>query len=97
MAALVRRVKEISTLLGSGEKVIQASEQAIINLVRRSIVARHDLPAGATIGWNDITWVRPAGGLPPGKENLVLGKTLARSVSAGEPLTVEILSEKSGA
>jgi N,N'-diacetyllegionaminate synthase len=92
LVQLVQRVKDVSTLLGSEGKIVQQSEAANIKAVRRSIVARSDLPKGRTISWEDITWVRvSSGGLRVGKEHLVLGKTLFKPMLMGEPITIESL------
>ena len=43
----------------------------------------HDgVPAGGA------AWLRPAGGLVPGKEEVLIGKALKRKVSFGEQLSV---------
>lgn len=84
---LVQKIREVSVMLGSGEKIPQESEKNIAAAVRRSIVAAKDISAGATIDWKDITWTRPAGGVAPGDESLLLGKKLRRSMSAGEMIT----------
>ena len=94
MSSLVQRIKDISVLLGTGNKLPQASEKAIESAIRRSIVAKHDLPKDARLSWDDITWIRPADGLPPGKEDLVLGKFLSKSIEMGELIVPEILYEK---
>jgi len=84
LAALVRRVREAETLLGNGDKRRLPCEEPANQLIRRSIVAVRDLPAGATITWDDLAWVRPGGGLPPGQEALVLNRKLARAVGKGQ-------------
>ncbi len=94
MALLVQRVRKVSKLLGSGEKVIQRCEKPMIQLVRRSIVAKRDLPAGKTIEWKDLMWTRPAEGLRPGQEDLVIGKVLRKSVPQGQPITMDNLRDK---
>ena len=43
--------------------------------------------AGITL--SDLTWIRPANGLPPGCEPLLLGAVLRRPVSKGEPVQLE--------
>ncbi|HUU27584.1 MAG TPA: N-acetylneuraminate synthase family protein, partial [archaeon] len=91
MTLLVQRVKNVSSMLGSGEKVLQECENEMVNSLRRSIAAAQDLPQGTRLSWQDITWVRPGNGLPPGKEHVVLGKLLARPVSQGEPITPDML------
>lgn len=94
MKALVEAVKQAETLLGSGEKILQSNEKDVLTAVRRSIVSRHDLPVGKILGENDITWVRPAGGIPPGNESMLLGKEINKAVSAGQMLTLDIFDEK---
>ncbi|MBL7129793.1 MAG: N-acetylneuraminate synthase family protein [Candidatus Omnitrophica bacterium] len=94
MSELVRRIKEITVLLGTGEINVQESEKSVSHLLRRSIAAKRDLPKGAKITWDDITWVRPAGGISPGEEHRFIGNSLSRSVKAGEQIIPEFLKEK---
>ncbi|HWP95228.1 MAG TPA: N-acetylneuraminate synthase family protein [Syntrophomonadaceae bacterium] len=94
MKSLVDAVKQATVLLGSGEKVLQSSEKEVVTAVRRSIVSRRDLPAGKILSGNDITWVRPAGGIAPGNESLLLGKEIKKAVSKGQMLTADIFDEK---
>ena len=93
MRELIEKIKETCMLLGTGGKKVQKSEQTSVDLVRRSIVASRDLPKGKRVSGEDITWVRPGVGLPPGQEHVVLGKSLSRPVRVGEPITLEILLE----
>ena len=86
MNELVRRVKDAATLLGCGEKTVQASEKESLQSVRRSIAAKRDLPEGTILAWHDITWTRPPGGLSPGQESLVLDKRLKRRMNQGEAI-----------
>lgn len=88
---LVHRIREAEEMLGTGRKIVQQSEKPVKDVVRRSIVAAGDLKAGQVVRPEDITWVRPAGGLPPGREELVLGKTLVRDAARGERLTQDML------
>ena len=86
MAELVRRVRSAAVLLGVPGKTVQPCEQPELAGMRRSVVAAGDLPRGRRITWDDITWVRPAGGLPPGEESRLLGRALVRDVRAGDQL-----------
>lgn len=86
MAKLVRRISEMGVLLGTGEKVLQGSEAQVAHLVRRSIVAAGDLPAGHRLRFEDLTWIRPAAGLPPGDEAKVVGRRLKRTLAFGDPI-----------
>jgi N,N'-diacetyllegionaminate synthase len=87
-AQLVRKVNEAIEMLGNGEKRMQDCEGEIIGNVRRSIVASRNLDTGITLTWDDLTWVRPGGGLAPGRESEILGKTLSRPIQKGEMILV---------
>ncbi len=92
MTALVRRIREAETLLGSAEKTCQPCEANAATALRRSIAAGRDLKADTAIGWDDITWLRPAGGLAPGSEDAVVGRTLKRDLKKGEIITADLLA-----
>jgi sialic acid synthase SpsE len=87
MSRIVRCTRRIETLLGVPEKAVQPCEIANQRLLRRAIAAARDLDAGHLLAFEDLTWIRPANGLAPGNEHLLVGRTLARDVSFGEPLT----------
>ncbi len=89
MALLVKRVHEVQQLIGDGVKKIQKDEIPIATVARRSIVARRALPAGHLIRLEDLDWLRPGGGLPPGYERLLIGHHLLKAVDEGEQLTLE--------
>ena len=93
MKELVLKVNDVVALLGEEKKGLQDSEKSSLELLRRSIVASHDLSDGVAIGWDDIMWTRPAGGLSPGSEHLILGRKLNKPVKMGEPITIEMLSD----
>jgi N-acetylneuraminate synthase/N,N'-diacetyllegionaminate synthase len=83
---MVRRIRDAIEMLGSGEKSLCESERNILQNVRRSIVAARNLDTGTLLEWNNLTWVRPADGLPPGEEEKLLGKKLKRFIASGEPI-----------
>ncbi|MGV8056587.1 MAG: N-acetylneuraminate synthase family protein [Smithellaceae bacterium] len=86
---LIKKVREVSVLLGSGIKAPLENERNMESAVRRSIVAKSDLPAGTILSSDDITWIRPGNGLLPGKENMILGKMLSRAIAMGETILME--------
>ncbi len=83
MKLMVQRIRLVESMLGNEGKTVQPSEEAGVIAFRRSIVAAKDLSKGSVIQADDLTWVRPAGGLAPGRESLLIGKKLVRDVSAG--------------
>lgn len=91
MKMLVERVREVTRILGSGIKEPREMEKEVLPAVRRSIAARHALPAGTVVEWTDLTWTRPAVGLPPGREQEVVGRRLNQAVRAGEAIRPEWL------
>ncbi len=91
---LVNRVKHFTKLLGDGRKVPQSCEIDSVNSIRRSIAAKHDLKPGTIINLDDLIWIRPAGGIAPGKENLVVGKCIEEFVKAGQQIALPMLSSE---
>jgi sialic acid synthase SpsE len=71
---------------------LREAERGAKEAVRRSIVAARDLKAGVVLTAEDITWLRPAGGLEPGREGEVLGRTLTKSMPAGTMIRLEDLA-----
>jgi sialic acid synthase SpsE len=86
MKTLVQSIRNANAMRGDGIKQVMPSEVATAIAARRSIAAARDLPAGHTITFTDLTWLRPAGGLPPGQESALMGRRLRRPVAAGERL-----------
>jgi len=89
MADLVKRVRLLETLLGSGDKFASQGEAVIEPSVRRSIVTHRELSAGHVLAKKDLTWVRPAGGMAPGRESELVGNSLCHAVMAGHQLSLE--------
>jgi sialic acid synthase SpsE len=83
---LVEEIRRVERVLGRAGKSPQPSEAETAALARRSIVAASDLPEGHRVTEDDITWLRPAGGLPPGEEAQVVGRVLKSALGRGEPI-----------
>lgn len=88
---MVKRIRIAEEMLGSGEKIPSDTELEDKEKIRRSIVAKHNLPAGHTINIEDLDWVRPGLGLRPGDEKKVLGKRLKHGIKAGEIIELDCL------
>jgi N,N'-diacetyllegionaminate synthase len=89
MAELCARVARVNVMLGDGSKRNMPCEAGMLAAAKRSLAAARDLSAGATIAANDITWLRPGGGLQPGNESAVIGRQLKRQISAGNQILPE--------
>ena len=92
LAALVRGVRQAEVMLGQGPKRLLQSERAVLAAARRSIVAARDLEPGTVLTSGDLTWVRPGGGLAPGREREVLGRTLTKPLREGTMILPEDLA-----
>jgi len=88
---LILAINKTEELLGSGKKALQICENDYLPAVRRSIVASRDINKNEIIKLEDITWVRPSGGIPPGNESIILGKTVTRNVTKGEQIKLKYL------
>jgi N,N'-diacetyllegionaminate synthase len=87
LCALVRQIRDVELALGSDVKAPTASELPVRDLVRRSVTTVRALAAGATVGRDDITLMRPGTGIPPLDLEKVIGRRSARNIAAGETLT----------
>lgn len=94
MKKIVEEITLARELLGNGNKEIQAGERELLPQCRRSIIAKRALEKGHLISKQDLAWVRPSFGLPPGQENLLIGKYLLTEVKAGEALLPEFVNER---
>lgn len=91
MSELVERIRKIELLLGHGRKEPSKSELENLEAVRRSIVVKRTMQAAETIKFSDLSWTRPSGGLTPGQEALIIGRTLKRKILEGEMIALEDL------
>jgi N-acetylneuraminate synthase len=90
--ALVEGIRSVELALGDGIKRPAASETAVAGVIRKGLVAARDIAAGAALGAEDVAILRPATGLPPSERERVLGKKARAAISAGTPLTYELLA-----
>jgi N,N'-diacetyllegionaminate synthase len=86
LAAMVRGIRVVEQALGDGVKAPAPSEAANRVVVRRSLAAAVDLPAGAVLEPAVLTALRPATGISPARLPDVRGRRLKRALQAGELL-----------
>lgn len=94
-AELVRKVREAEMMLGCGELRPTSAEILSRETFRLSCTAARDLPSGELIQEGDISFCRPASGLPPGKVELLIGRSLLVPVPKGVPFQLDYLSRTS--
>ena len=91
MAELVEQIRRTERMLGCGVKRVAECEADTARAARRSIVAARDLASGHVVALSDLDWLRPGDGLSPRSTGELLGRTLIRSVSRGEQMTLEMV------
>jgi N,N'-diacetyllegionaminate synthase len=68
---------------------VAADLEEMRGLFTKSVVARRDLPAGATLSAEDLTLKKPGGGLGPDRLDTLVGRRLRAPVAADENVTEE--------
>ena len=94
-AALVQAVRRAEEALGTGAKQPMPSERANMKLVRKGLVARRRITAGAVLTAEDLTCRRPANGLSPAWFDRAVGQVAAVDLAPGEALTLASVRWKS--
>jgi N-acetylneuraminate synthase/N,N'-diacetyllegionaminate synthase len=86
-AAMVSDIRVVEQAFGDGIKVPRESELEAMKSGRRSITARMDIPAGATITPDMLKISRPGTGIEPKFLDLVIGKKAKAQIQEDEALT----------
>lgn len=81
---MIRAIRLIEKALGDGIKRPTPEEIEIKKVVRRSIVAKVDIPKGTVITKDMITFKRPGTGLSPKYYREVIGRQARRYIKADE-------------
>ena len=83
MKEMVGKIRKIELMLGNGKKELQISEKKNLKFMRRSIVAKINIPKGKKIELGDIDWLRLDGGLSPGNEKKIINKNSLHNIKMG--------------
>ncbi len=89
LGRLVRRVREVEAILGSGLKEVHAVEEELRHFARRSLFTTAAIKAGERLTRENIDVLRrgkQAEGLDPSWLDRVLGATAARDLGPNQPL-----------
>lgn len=87
----VAAVRAAETALGSGRLGLSEIEREVRRVARRSVVAARDLAAGDVLKEDMLALKRPAGGLPPGELDALLGRRLRVAVPRDARLAMDML------
>lgn len=90
---MVRQIRSIEVALGDGVKWPNPSEEKIKPLVRRRIVAAHNLPQGTVIGWNDLSFKRANEGIYVDQVDHLIGRRLNVPLHEDSPLMWSCIGE----
>lgn len=92
--SMVQDTRKLEAALGTGIKGIEDNERETIVLQRRSVRAARDISAGEVVTRNDLVVLRPAPreAIPAHEVAAVVGKSMQRTVVAGEHLSWSDLS-----
>ena len=92
LEAMVRGIRTVQSALGDGRKLPAAEELNTAAVARRSLVAARDFSVGTVLTQDMIAIRRPGTGLPPSVLPQLVGRRLRQDITAGTPLTMEMLA-----
>jgi N-acetylneuraminate synthase len=88
---MVKSVRDIENSIGDGFKMPVDAELETAAVARKSLVASRNLEQGTILQATDIKILRPGTGLSPSMLEEVIGKTLSKSVSFDDVLTLDCI------
>lgn len=91
LAAYIARVRDAERALGAGVLGMQALEQEVRCVARKSVVTATALPAGATLTPGMLTTKRPGGGISPDCLDALIGRSVRFDTPADTVLTWDML------
>jgi len=77
---MIKEIRNAEKALGSGIKCPTESEKEIMKIVRKSIVAKVNIPKGVKIKRNMLIIKRPGTGIEPKNINKVIGKVAKKDI-----------------
>lgn len=88
---MVVAIRDAETAMGSEEKKPTLSEKQMKKVIRKSIVARVDIPKNTVIKNVMIEVKRPADGIPPKDFQKVIGKRASKDIKKGQTIKWHML------
>jgi len=81
---MIKAIRDVEKILGNYEKKPTKSEEKIMKLVRKSIVANQNIQKGSSINKNMVAIKRPGTGLNPSYIDVIIGKKAKRNIKKDE-------------
>lgn len=81
---MVKAIRSVESALGNGIKKPTKGEQLIKEVVRKSIVARVNIPENSTITEDTVTIKRPGTGLPPKYLKKIIGRRAKKNIKEND-------------
>lgn len=78
--AMVRKIRRLAPMLGTGEKRPQPSEIPTMEAARKSVVADRDIASGTVLTPRMVAIKRPGTGLPPKRAEDLYGRAAKRDI-----------------
>jgi N,N'-diacetyllegionaminate synthase len=91
LTQMVSAIRSVDTILGSYAKKPTASEKKVMKLVRKSIVAAHDIKKGTTLKRSMLAVKRPGIGMPPAQLETLIGRTTKKPIAKDELLRLTMV------
>ena len=85
-ALMVKRIRQLESALGSGEKSVVDEESETVIVQRRSLYVKKAIKKGEAIKEENIDVLRPALGILPKFKLKIIGRKAKKEIEAGEPL-----------
>ena len=82
----VQNIRNTELLLGNGIKKPTEAECEIMKAVRRSILAKDDIPADTIIERDMLCYKRPGDGIKPEYADILIGMRTCRSIKKEEKI-----------
>lgn len=89
LGILVSKCRDIQVAMGVKERIVLPEEIEQRKNMRRSIIAVQDIPKGTVITKDMLYAKRPGDGIPPDREDLVVGKTAVKDIEADTVIRIE--------
>ena len=90
---MVTHIRQLSSVLGTGEKKPSINESRNIVLARKYIVAKRDIKAGEVFNGNNLDTMRAGGEISARYWDDVINKSSGRDYSLGEKISLEEINK----